>query len=77
VTVDANGNVALRGNTNVQVYIDGKPSAMMQGDNRAGAIQAMSGGDISSVEVMNNPGAQFSSEGTGGIINLVMRKNRR
>ncbi|MFT3997624.1 MAG: TonB-dependent receptor [Asticcacaulis sp.] len=77
VTVDANGNVALRGNTNVQVYIDGKPSAMMQGDNRAGAIQAMSSGDISSVEVINNPGAQFSSEGSGGIINLVMRKNRR
>ncbi|UDF03552.1 TonB-dependent receptor domain-containing protein [Asticcacaulis sp. AND118] len=77
VTVDANGNVALRGNTNVQVYIDGKPSAMMQGDNRAGAIQAMSGGDISSVEVINNPGAQFSSEGSGGIINLVMKKNRK
>ncbi|ESQ80147.1 outer membrane beta-barrel family protein [Asticcacaulis sp. YBE204] len=77
VTVDANGNVALRGNSNVQVYVDGKPSAMMSGDNRAGAIQAMSGGDISSVEVMNNPGAQFSSEGSGGIINLVMKKNRR
>ncbi|MDC7684038.1 outer membrane beta-barrel family protein [Asticcacaulis sp. BYS171W] len=77
VTVDANGNVALRGNTNVQVYVDGKPSAMMSGDNRAGAIQAMSGGDIASVEVMNQPGAQFSSEGSGGIINLVMKKNRR
>lgn len=77
VTVDANGNVALRGNSNVQIYVDGKPSAMMQGDNRAGAIQAMSSGDISSIEVINNPGAQFSSEGSGGIINLVMKKNRK
>ncbi|WP_349320347.1 outer membrane beta-barrel family protein [Asticcacaulis sp. MM231] len=77
VNVDPTGNVTLRGNSNVQVYIDGKPSVMMQGDNRAGALQSMSSGDIDSVEVMTNPGAQFSSEGSGGIINLVMRKNRK
>lgn len=39
VTVDANGNVALRGNKDVQVLIDGKPSALMSGDNRAAALQ--------------------------------------
>lgn len=77
VNVDPTGNVTLRGNSNVQVYVDGKPSVMMQGDNRAGALQSMSSGDIDSVEVMTNPGAQFSSEGSGGIINLVMRKNRK
>ncbi|ESQ89068.1 outer membrane beta-barrel family protein [Asticcacaulis benevestitus] len=77
VNVDPTGNITLRGNSNVQVYIDGKPSVMMQGDNRAGALQSMSSGDIDSVEVMTNPGAQFSSEGSGGIINLVMRKNRK
>jgi outer membrane receptor protein involved in Fe transport len=77
VNVDNQGNLTLRGNSNVQVYVDGKPSAMMQGDNRAAALQAMSSSDIDSVEVMNNPGAQYSSEGSGGIINLVMKKNRR
>jgi outer membrane receptor protein involved in Fe transport len=77
VNVDPTGNVTLRGNSNVQVYVDGKPSVMMQGDNRAGALQSMSSGDIDSIEVMTNPGAQFSSEGSGGIINLVMRKNRK
>ena len=77
VTVDSDGNVALRGNTNVQVLINGKQNAMMKGDNRGAAILSMSGGDIESVEVMNNPGAAFSSEGSGGIINLVMKKNRR
>lgn len=77
VNVDPNGSVTLRGNSNVQVMIDGKPSAMMQGDNRAATLQSMSSGDIDSVEVMTNPGAQFGSEGTGGIINLVMKKNRR
>ncbi len=77
VNVDNDGNVTLRGNSNVQVYVDGKPSAMMSGDNRAAALQAMSSGDIDSVEVMTNPGAQYSSEGSGGIINLVMKKNRK
>lgn len=77
VNVDVDGKVSLRGNSNVQVLVDGKPSAMMSGDNRAGALQSMSSGDISSVEVMTNPGAAFGSEGTGGIINLVMKKNRR
>ena len=77
VNIDPTGNVTLRGNSSVQVYVDGKPSVMMQGDNRAGALQSMSSGDIDSIEVMTNPGAQFSSEGSGGIINLVMRKNRK
>ena len=77
VNVDPTGNITLRGNSSVQVYVDGKPSVMMQGDNRAGALQSMSSGDIDSIEVMTNPGAQFSSEGSGGIINLVMRKNRK
>ncbi|ESQ77464.1 outer membrane beta-barrel family protein [Asticcacaulis sp. AC402] len=77
VNVDPEGNVTLRGNSNVQVFVDGKPSAMMRGDNRAATLQSLSGGDIDSVEVMNNPGAQFSAEGSGGIINIVLRRNRK
>ena len=78
VAVDADGTVTLRGRSNVQILIDGKPSAMMQGDNRAAAIQALPAGDLESVEVLNNPGAQFGNEGGGGpVINLVMRRERR
>lgn len=77
VNVDPDGNVSLRGNSNVKIYVDGKPSVMLSGDNRAAALQAMSSSDIQSVEVMTNPGAQYSSEGSGGIINLVMKKNRK
>ncbi|MDI7775099.1 outer membrane beta-barrel family protein [Asticcacaulis sp. EMRT-3] len=77
VNVDPDGNVTLRGNANVTVLMDGKPSAMLQGDNRAATLQSLSSGDIDSVEVMTNPGAQFGSDGTGGIINLVMKKNRK
>ena len=77
VAVDADGAVTLRGRSNVQIYVDGKPSAMMQGENRAAAINALPAGDLESVEVINNPGAQFGNEGGGGpILNLVMRRER-
>ena len=78
VSVTPDGSVTLRGNANVQIMIDGKPSAMLQGENRGTALQSMPAEDIESVEVINNPGAQFGNEGGGGpILNLVMRRNRR
>ena len=78
VAVDPDGSVSLRGNSNVQILVDGKPSAMLQGDNRGAALAAMAAADIESVEVINNPGAQFGNEGGGGpIINLVTRRNKR
>lgn len=77
VAVDPDGNVTLRGRSNVQILVDGKPSAMFQGDNRAAAISAIPAADLESVEVVNNPGAQFGNEGGGGpILNLVMRRER-
>jgi outer membrane receptor protein involved in Fe transport len=77
VTVDPDGTVSLRGSSNVQILVDGKPSAMLQGDNRGAALNAMPSQDIESIEVINNPGAQFGNEGGGGpILNLVMRRNR-
>ena len=78
VSVDADGNVSLRGSSNVQILVDGKPSAMLQGDNRGPGLQAMPADDIDSVEVINNPGAEFGNEGGGGpILNLVMKRNRK
>jgi outer membrane receptor protein involved in Fe transport len=78
VGVDPDGTVSLRGNTNVQILVDGKPSAMLQGDNRGPALQAMPAEDIDSIEVINNPGAEFGNEGGGGpILNLVMKRSRR
>jgi outer membrane receptor protein involved in Fe transport len=78
VAVDPDGTVTLRGSSNVQIMVDGKPSAMLQGENRGAALQAMGADDIESVEVINNPGAQFGNEGGGGpILNLVMRRNRK
>ncbi len=76
VTVDTDGTVALRGNSNVQVYVNGKPSAQMQGDNRGPQLQSMSADDIDSIEVMTNPSAAFGSDTGGGIINIVLKKGR-
>jgi hypothetical protein len=76
VNVDADGNVTLRGNTNVQVRIDGRQSALTNQDNRAATLQGLSGGDIESIEVINNPSAAFGSDGGAGIINIVLRRNR-
>ena len=78
VSVDPDGTVSLRGSSNVQILVDGKPSAMLQGDNRGPALQAMPSEDIDSIEVINNPGAEFGNEGGGGpILNLVMKRTRR
>ena len=78
VNVDPDGSITLRGSPNVQIMVDGKPSAMLQGDNRGPALQAMAADDIESIEVINNPGAQFGNEAGGGpILNLVMRRNRK
>lgn len=75
VVVTPDGQVTLRGNSNVQILIDGKPSAMLQGENRGTALNALPAGDIASIEVINTPGAQFG--GGGPVLNLVMQKNRR
>lgn len=78
VSVDPDGTVNLRGSSNVQILVDGKPSAMLQGDNRGATLNAMAAEDIDSVEVINNPGAEFGNEAGGGpILNLVMRRNRK
>ncbi|MEM8515861.1 TonB-dependent receptor [Janthinobacterium sp. CAN_S7] len=78
VAMSADGSVSLRGSSNVQILIDGKPSAMLQGDARGATLNAMAADDIESVEVINNPGAQFGNEAGGGpILNLVMRRNRK
>lgn len=77
VDVDVDGNVSVRGDGNVQILIDGKPAAQLSGSNRAQALQQMSASSVDRIEVMTNPSAEFSPDGTGGIINLVTKKVRK
>lgn len=76
VDVDSEGNISLRNNANVEVWINGKPSGLTA-DNRAQILQQMPAESIESIEIMTNPSARFNPEGTSGIINLVLKKNRR
>jgi outer membrane receptor protein involved in Fe transport len=77
VDVDLQGNVSLRGDTGVTILVDGRPSAMLKGDNRGDVILSMPAGRIERVEVMTNPSAANSPEGSAGIINLVTRQARK
>ncbi|MEI6753614.1 MAG: outer membrane beta-barrel family protein [Paludibacter sp.] len=75
VQVDMDGNVSLRGSENVTILIDGKPSAMMK-INRAAVLQQMSAGNVEKIEIITNPSAKYKPDGTSGIINIVMKKDR-
>ncbi len=76
VEVDPEGNISLRSSTNVEVWINGKPSGLTE-DNRAQILEQMPAGSIQSVEIITNPSAKYSPEGTAGIINLVLKKDRK
>jgi outer membrane receptor protein involved in Fe transport len=73
VTVDAEGNVALRGNENVKVLIDGRPSNAIS---IADALKSIPADALDKVEVITNPSARYDAEGGGGIINIVLRKGK-
>jgi outer membrane receptor protein involved in Fe transport len=77
VEVDVQGNVSLRGDPNVTIMIDGKPSTLFKGPGAAQALQALPADQIERVEVITNPSAQFSPEGSAGIINLITKQARR
>ena len=76
VTVDDQGNVSLRKDGNVEVWINGKASGLTA-DNRAQVLQQMPAESIESVEVMTNPSAKYNPEGSAGIINIVMKQNHK
>ncbi|MBS1262269.1 MAG: Vitamin B12 transporter BtuB [Calditrichaeota bacterium] len=75
VVVDVEGNVSLRGNENVRILIDGKPSSRV-GLNSAEALRQLPAELVDRIEVMTNPGAKYEAEGNAGIINIVLKRER-
>ncbi|MFD1875668.1 outer membrane beta-barrel protein [Hymenobacter bucti] len=68
VAVDDNGQVSLRGNASVTLYLDGKPAPPNL------RLDQLPASRLETIEVITNPGAQYAAQGTGGIINLVQKK---
>ena len=76
VEVDNDGNVSLRGNTSVEVWINGRSSGLTS-DNQAQVLQQLPAESIERIEVIDNPSAKFSAEGSAGIINIILKKDRK
>lgn len=75
VDVNLEGSVSLRGNSNVQILINGKPSVLTSGNsNTLGTITADM---IERIEVITNPSAKYDAEGTSGILNIVLKKSEK
>jgi ferric enterobactin receptor len=76
VTVDVDGNVQLRGSSNVRILVNGRPSGLT-GISSTQALQNFPANMIERVEIITNPSARYEAEGNAGIINIVLKKDRR
>ena len=76
VEVDNDGNISLRGSSSVEVWINGRSSGLTS-DNRGTILQQIPAESIDRIEVIDNPSAKFSAEGSAGIINIILKRDRK
>ena len=75
LTVDGDDKVQLKGSSNFKIYLNGKPSNMLSGQNVSDVLKSMPANTIKNIEVITDPGARYDAEGISGIINIVTSRN--
>ena len=75
IDLDIEGNVSLRGSQSVRILVDGKPASMM-GLDGPNAFKQLQGSEIDKVEIITNPSSRYSAEGSSGILNIILKKER-
>lgn len=76
VEVDQEGNISLRGSESVTVWINGKAQGLTS-DNRGDILQQLPAESIERIEVITNPSSKYSPEGSAGIINIILKRDRK
>ncbi len=74
VVVDMDNNIILQGKSGVQIFIDGRPSRL-SGKDLTNFLESMRSDNIESIEIITNPSSKYDAEGTGGIINIKLKKS--
>lgn len=75
VSVDFDGNISLRGSSSVNILIDGQPVSN-SGGSRTALLDNIPASAVESIEIINNPGAKYNPEGTGGLLNIKLKKKQ-
>ncbi len=75
IDLDIEGNISLRGSQSVRILIDGKPASMM-GFDGPNAFKQLQGNEIDQVEIITNPSSRYSAEGSSGILNIILKKDK-
>lgn len=74
VSMDVDGTIELQGNSSIRFLINGKPSILF-GSNITDVLQSIPSSQIQSIEIITSPSAKYDAEGTGGIINIILKKS--
>jgi len=76
IEIDQDGKISLRGDGNVIILIDGRPSSMSGGNGKS-LLDGLPASSIERIEIVTNPSAKYDPDGTSGIINIVLKKNAK
>mgnify|MGYP000246166146 CR=1 FL=1 len=76
IEVDMDNNILLRGNSNVKILINGKPSVLFSGTEKGNIMEQFPINTIERIEIITNPSAKYDPEGSAGIINIITKENR-